>query len=313
MMSATGLLAIAIGIAIATGAVPPGKAPALPCAKLHERSARRAYTDGHSCPASNGDAPVVEFSSESSPHMGADSLRAIRLPLRDVLSGDGSSASEGVGSEAAPADDELMAGLVEGDIAALEQLYDRYVTLVFSVGLRVLHDRQLAEDVAQEVFLRLWRRPQSYDPARGRFLSWLMSVTRNRAIDERRRLNRRAQAEDPSDDSDGQLPGGDRLEDPQLAVHLGELRQAIRRALARLPAAQREVIQLAYFGGLTQTEIAERTDTPLGTVKTRVRLAMRKLREALDEFHEPPFADPEDGRASRRAVHRPEGPAGGGS
>ena len=89
-----------------------------------------------------------------------------------------------------------MSGLAAGELSALEALYDRYGSLVFSVGLRVLLDRQLAEDVTQEVFLRLWRRPWAYNPERGRFVSWLMSVSRNRAIDERRRLSRRVMLED---------------------------------------------------------------------------------------------------------------------
>lgn len=183
-------------------------------------------------------------------------------------------------------DDELMASLIAGDISALEVLYDRYSTLVFSVSLRVLYDRQLAEDVTQEVFLRLWRRPQSFDPNRGRLLSWLMSVTRNRAIDERRRLARRVRAEDPADDPLPDLRESDGRDDPQLALALAELRWKVREAMRCLPPAQRQVIELGYFGGLSQVEIAERTGLPLGTVKTRVRLAMSKLRKELREFQE---------------------------
>jgi RNA polymerase sigma-70 factor (ECF subfamily) len=179
-----------------------------------------------------------------------------------------------------------MASLIAGDIAALEVLYDRYSTLVFSVSLRVLYDRQLAEDVTQEVFLRLWRRPQSFDPNRGRLLSWLMSVTRNRAIDERRRLARRVHAEDPADEPLPDLRESDGRDDPQLALALAELRWKVREAMHCLPEAQRQVIELGYFGGLSQTEIAERTGLPLGTVKTRVRLAMSKLRAELQEFQQ---------------------------
>jgi RNA polymerase sigma-70 factor (ECF subfamily) len=177
-----------------------------------------------------------------------------------------------------------MAALIEGEIVALERLYDRYAALVFSVSLRVLYDRQLAEDVTQEVFLRLWRRPQSYDPARGRLLSWLMSVTRNRAIDERRRLTRRTRSEEPHEPPVEAPREPDVRDDPQVALALSELRRTVRAALGGLPPAQREVIELGYFGGLTQTEIAARTGVPLGTVKTRVRLALRKLREALGDF-----------------------------
>jgi RNA polymerase sigma-70 factor (ECF subfamily) len=175
-----------------------------------------------------------------------------------------------------------MAGLAVGDLTALEALYDRYGSLVFSVGLRVLLDRQLAEDVTQEVFLRLWRRPWAYNPDRGRFISWLMSVSRNRAIDERRRLNRRHIAEeDRGDDAAPELPDLGRLRDPLTLAVLADQRREVMAALAQLPAAQREVLELAYFAGLTQTEIAARTGEALGTVKTRVRLGMQKLRGLL--------------------------------
>jgi len=182
-------------------------------------------------------------------------------------------------------DAELMSVLATGDIVALELLYDRYSTLVYSVSLRVLHDSQLAEDVVQEVFLRLWRQPISYDPARGRFISWLMSVTRNRSLDELRRVTRRMRSEDVEDDEPGhEIAAVGHLDDPQAELMVAEARAAVRAAMTRLPPAQRRVIELAYFGGLTHVEIAERTGDPLGTVKTRVRLGMRKLRESLAEF-----------------------------
>src|SRR5579884_3561431 len=122
--------------------------------------------------------------------------------------------------------------------------------------MRVLADPAAAQDVVQDVFLRYWRFPGSFDPERGRFMSWLLSVARNRAVDEG--------AVDPA----------------RLAV-LSSERREIRAALQQLPAEQREAIELAYFGGLTQQEIAEQLRTPLGTIKTRVRLGMRKLRFAL--------------------------------
>ena len=205
--------------------------------------------------------------------------RRIHPLLRDVTSQD-EKATE-------PADEELMAGLIAGRIASLEQLYDRYSTLVFSVSLRVLYDWQLAEDVTQEVFVRLWQRPESYDPARGRLLSWLMSVTRNRAIDAQRRLARRLRSEE-GDEPHAELRDADASVDPVLGLALAETRRTVQAAMQALPPAQREVIVLGYFGGLTQTEIAERTGVPLGTVKTRVRLAMRKLREALEQMGQGP-------------------------
>ena len=178
-----------------------------------------------------------------------------------------------------------MAALADNDLAALELLYDRYSTLVFSVSLRVLRDTHLAEHVVQEVFLRLWRQPTSYDPARGRFISWLMSVTRNRSLDELRRVTRRMRSEDAEDDSMGnEIPAVGNLDDPQVELMVAEARAAVRAAMTRLPPAQRRVIELSYFSGLTHVEIAERTGDPLGTVKTRVRLGMRKLRDSLADY-----------------------------
>lgn len=198
-----------------------------------------------------------------------------------------------------------MAELGEGRVEALERLYDRYSSLVFSVALRVLTDRPLAEDVTQEVFLRLWRRPWSYDPERGRFRSWLMSVTRNRSIDERRRVVRRLRLEEREDDRRPDPPATGRFYDPQLETVLAEERRAVREAMTRLPPAQREVIELAYFGGLTQVEIAARTGEPLGTVKTRVRLGIQKLRIALvglrSDGSEIADADGSDEEARREA------------
>lgn len=207
----------------------------------------------------------------------------IQSGLRDVTRSDAgtSSRSNGERREIDQSDADLMAQLAQGEVDALEVLYDRYSTLVFSLGLRILRDPQLAEDVVQEVFIRLWRRPASYDPARGRFVSWLMSVSRNRALDEQRRVSRRMRAEETDDDPAHELPTNDRFDDPQAGVLLDELRRRVREAMTRLPPAQRQVIELAYFGGLTQVEIAQRTGEPLGTVKTRVRLGMNKLRAAI--------------------------------
>jgi RNA polymerase sigma-70 factor (ECF subfamily) len=144
----------------------------------------------------------------------------------------------------------------------------------------VLADPALAQDVGQEVFLRFWRAPDRYDAERGRFANWLMSVTRNRAVDEvrmrgRRRLREVMPAVSPDD------PPDLTAEDPLLNAQLEADRTAVRRALRELPEEQRTALELAYFGGLTQQEIAEVLHQPLGTVKTRTRLAMKKLRVAL--------------------------------
>lgn len=184
---------------------------------------------------------------------------------------------------AALRDDELMDRLCGRDLGAFETLYDRYGDLVFSVALRVVGDPHIAEDVTQDVFLRVWRRPEQFDAARGKFATWLLSVTRNRAIDERRSHGRRLRHEalpSPAEEEDT-LPNADERDDPALATVLADERGAVRAALAVLPPEQKLAIELAYFGGYTQQEIANRLGQPLGTIKTRIRLGMQKMRGAL--------------------------------
>ncbi len=228
-------------------------------------------------------------------------LTAARARIRARL-GDVTPTGDDPRRDRAAEDADLVAAIARGEVEALERLYDRYGALVFSVSLRVLHDHHLAEDVVQEVFHRLWRQPTSFDPVRGRFISWMMSVTRNRALDELRRRNRRFRSEERDEDPEREIAGGDWLDDPEVGVVLGEMRTVVRAAMTRLPAAQREVIELGYFGGLTQQEIAERTGDPLGTVKTRVRLGMRRLRVALAEYADvpPTVPEPPDGRDARK-------------
>jgi RNA polymerase sigma-70 factor (ECF subfamily) len=178
-------------------------------------------------------------------------------------------------------DEELMQRLHHRDTRAFEAIFDRYGDLVYSTALRVLRDPHLAEDVSQEIFVRLWRKPESYVAERGRFLTWLISVTRNRAVDEVRSRGRRQRHETASpEEQERELPASDSI-DPALNAQLAEQARIVRAALAELPPEQREIIELAYFGGLTQQEISDRLDQPLGTVKTRIRLGMQKLRAAL--------------------------------
>ena len=181
-------------------------------------------------------------------------------------------------------DEVLMLAIAARDESAFSVIYDRYIDLVFSTSLRVLGDSQLAEDTAQDVFVRLWRRPETFIAERGRFLTWLMSVTRNRAVDELRARGRRWRREqqnghDP-DLAMAMVPA-DECESPSHQCELFEDQRAVRQALKHLPAEQRAALQLAYFGGMTQHEIAAELHEPLGTVKTRIRLGMQKLRAAL--------------------------------
>lgn len=170
------------------------------------------------------------------------------------------------------------------DVRAFEALYDRYVRLVYSTAYGVLEDAQSAEDVVQEVFARIWKAPQRYVAARGKFFSWLLSVTRNLAIDEYRARRRRTRNERQIVDHAASAFIAD--ESSLGAFHVAEMRDQralVREALGTLPPEQRTAIALAYYKGMTQSEIAAALDTPLGTVKTRIRLGMRKLRTQLDE------------------------------
>jgi RNA polymerase sigma-70 factor (ECF subfamily) len=179
------------------------------------------------------------------------------------------------------ADERLVLALESRDQRALETIYDRYGDYVYSVCMRMVGDVQLAEDLTQEVFLRLWRRPDLYDVSRGRFVTWLLSVARNRGIDERRSRGRRFKHETPPSEAAAEaLAGVGEAEGPDAAV-LSEERIAVQKALAQLPPEQQLAIRLAYFGGYTQQEIALGLSQPLGTVKTRIRLGMQKLRVLL--------------------------------
>lgn len=185
----------------------------------------------------------------------------------------------------APIEDAALVGLVrEGDAAALEALYDRYGKPCYGLARRILGDEQLAQDVVQEVFLALWRDASRYDASRGAFATWLLSMTHHKAVDVVRReenLRRRRAAADAVEATAPPAPEPDDLAWTSLR------RDRVRAALGRLPHPQREALGLAYFGGYTQREIAGLTDTPLGTVKTRMLAGMRKMRvlleSALDE------------------------------
>ena len=183
----------------------------------------------------------------------------------------------------AAADAELIGRAARGEARALEVLYDRYSGVVFSFALRIVSERQLAEEILQEAFFRAWQQGGSFSAGRGSFITWLLSITHNLAIDEIRRRRRRPQkadSEEPEQILDSVADTGAGA-DVEGEVWLGALRDTIGRALAELPPAQREALEMAYFRGMTQREIAEALGEPLGTIKTRMRLGLQKLREAL--------------------------------
>jgi RNA polymerase sigma-70 factor (ECF subfamily) len=169
--------------------------------------------------------------------------------------------------------------LAAGDGAALAGLYDRHARAVYSIALRIVGDEADAEDVVQDVFAQVWRQASRYDETRGTVEAWLVMMARTRAIDRlRARRARPDSAATLADDSSTQPAA---LMDPGDALTAARDAQRIRDALLELPLLQRLVIELAYFEGLTQSQIADRLEQPLGTVKTRIRLGLLKLRDVL--------------------------------
>jgi RNA polymerase sigma-70 factor (ECF subfamily) len=170
-----------------------------------------------------------------------------------------------------------MERLASGDLGALDRLYERYGAMAFSIAYRITGDRTAAEDVVQEAFLGAWRNAARYVDARGSVRTWLLAIVHHRAIDAIRR--RRPTTELPEPESS--LPAALTLPDTWAEVSERLDRDAVLAALSSISEVQREAIELAYFGGLTQTEIAERTGVPLGTVKGRMRLGLQGLRAAM--------------------------------
>jgi RNA polymerase sigma-70 factor (ECF subfamily) len=175
-----------------------------------------------------------------------------------------------------------MRRIVEADETALGALYDRWVRSLYSLVLHLLKDPDEAEDVVEETFWQAWRKASAYEPSRGAVSTWLLTIGRRKALDRLRARKRNKEDIVTSEHGFEDLPST--APDPSSDVEGAELREQIRAALNELPDEQREVLELGYFTGLSQSEIAEATGQPLGTVKTRMRLAMQKLREPLSMY-----------------------------
>jgi RNA polymerase sigma-70 factor (ECF subfamily) len=179
------------------------------------------------------------------------------------------------------ADEELMPLIGEKDPSAFEVLYDRHARAAYSLAYRIVGERSVAEDVVQEALLSIWRSGTRFDRTRGSVRAWLLGIVRNRAIDALRREGGRAPRLTLDDGAIlEQRPSSERTE--EQALH-GETRAEVRGALQQLPREQSRVIELAFFGGFTHSEIAEMLEMPLGTVKGRMRLGMEKIRAQLAE------------------------------
>ena len=190
-------------------------------------------------------------------------------------------------------DDQLMAAVAVGDCAAFEQLYDRHVRNCFGLAVRIVREPSTAEDIVQEVFTKLWSRPDTFSPERGSFHNWLLMVVRNKALDKLRRAKTRSELHivPLQVESTGSETILDMLPDagptPHEQAWERETATVVRHALGQLSAHEYQAIEMAYFGGLTQREIAEKLEQPLGTIKTRTRSALRRLHHFLSAQHAP--------------------------
>lgn len=202
----------------------------------------------------------------------------MRIKSRRDFPDSTAAAGEGVSDEL------LVTRVARGDGSALEVLYERYAPIVLGIALKVYTDRTVAEDILQETFWRVWRRAGTYQPQFGSFTAWLFRITRNLIVDLHRKQSARIQ---DFKFNNGQLADIDQTPDPDANVPeqaLGFIKnRQVQAALGTLPEAQRRVIEMAYFGGMTRQEIAESTGEALGTVHTRARLGLQKLRRELEK------------------------------
>ena len=175
---------------------------------------------------------------------------------------------------------ELIRRMSDGDQSALSEFYDQSSRLVFGMVMRVVNDRGAAEEITLDAFHQVWRQARNFDPDRGRPSSWLLTIARNRAIDRLRSTRWNRQEQTPLEEV---MPILAETDTPEHSAFAGEQQKLIRIALAQLNADQRQLIEIAFFAGLTHQQISTTLNLPLGTVKTRIRAGMMKLRELLSE------------------------------
>ena len=174
----------------------------------------------------------------------------------------------------------LLQMVARGDRRSFEELYQRFSGVLFSTAYRVLNNQEAAEDILQDVFVQIWQKAPLYDPARGKPMTWAVTLTRNKSIDRLRSTQRRSRLQDDVQRESDSFEQFDDRNSFEL-VSAGETNALVREAMKKLSVDQREAIELAFFSSMTQIEIAERLDEPLGTIKARIRRGMMRLRELL--------------------------------
>jgi RNA polymerase sigma-70 factor (ECF subfamily) len=180
-------------------------------------------------------------------------------------------------------DEQLMVMLQQRNPLGLEYLYDRHSAIVKSLGMKVVHNEAEAEDLLQEIFMEIWNRADGYDPAKGKPLGWIVTLARRRAIDRLRKCQSHCRAEDRLRDEVEQQPDS-WTTDPEEDFVMADIREMLLNIIKTLPEAQQQAIELAFYKGMSQREIAAHTGIPLGTIKTRLELGLKKLTVALKDY-----------------------------
>lgn len=183
-----------------------------------------------------------------------------------------------------PSDVDLMLGIQSGDADALSELYDRYNGVVKALILRIIHDETGADDLLQEVFMEIWNRAKNFSAQKGKPLGWMATLTRRRAIDALRKRQAYARAEERLQAEPEQQPLAWVQNVTEKEIRAGDARVLMAKVINSLPEAQQQVIELAFFQGMSQREIASNTNIPLGTVKTRLELGLKKIYDGLKEL-----------------------------
>ena len=186
----------------------------------------------------------------------------------------------------APSDLDLMQGIQAGDADALSQLYDRYNGILKALILRVIHNEAEADDLLQEIFMEIWNQARNFSAQKGKPLGWMVTLARRRAIDGLRKKQAYARAEERLKNETEQQPDAWVNNATEEEILLSDTRSLIRKVIAGLPPPQQQAIDLAFFKGMSQREIAAKTNTPLGTVKTRLELGLKKIYDGLKELRD---------------------------